>query len=75
MAFGEVVEWLGGPRKKHEKSRQVNCMRVAATGLRGLEGSVESAGSNSRGAEVGETLFEVGTMLFRSSVATVSSFT
>lgn len=75
MALGEVVEWLGGPRKKHEKSRQVNCMRVAVTGLRGVEGSVESAESSSRVADVGETLFEVGIMLLRSSIATVSSFT
>lgn len=73
MAFGEVVEWFGGPRKRHEKTRQANCRRVAVTGLRGLEGGVESAESISRAAEVGEALFEVGIMLLRSSVATVSS--
>ena len=73
MAFGEVVEWFGGPRKRHEKAMQAKCSRVAVTGPRGLEGSVESAESNSRAAEVGGALLEVGIVLLRSSVATVSS--
>ena len=73
IAFGEVVEWFGGPRKRHEKIRQAKCRRVAVTGPRGLEGSVESAESISRAAEFGGALFEVGIMLLRSSVTTVSS--
>ena len=53
IAFGEVLEWLGGPWKREEKRRHVNCNFAVAMEDSGELGSAEMLVRRSVEADVG----------------------